>query len=137
MAEKLKTIKIIHLAICAGMIIAYYFIGDFSSLENFIIPEIDSSSMLYIIIPISFILLSHFLYKSQIKNIDSKLKVEEKIPLYQTASIIRLAFLEGAALLILFLKPDFILFGILIIAYMVSLRPTEHQFKKDMEITRF
>ena len=136
MAEKLKTIKIIHLAICAGMIIVYYFIGDFSSFEIFKIPEIDSSSMIYLTIPISSIFLSHFLYKSQIKNINSKLKIEEKIPHYQTASIIRLAVLEGAALLILFLKPDFILFGILIIIYMVSLKPTEHQFRKDFENTR-
>jgi hypothetical protein len=69
-------------------------------------------------------------------DIDKKLKTEEKIPYYQTASIIRLAILEGAAFLILFLKPDFLLFGILIILYIIFLRPTEQQFRRDFENTR-
>ena len=133
MTEKLKTIKIIHLAICAGIIIAYLIIGDLSTLENLNIP-MDSSSIIYLLIPISAFILSNFLYKSQIKNIDSKMKLEEKIPTYQTASIIRLAVLEGAAFLILFLIPDFLIFGILIILYIIFLRPTETQFRKDFEI---
>ena len=134
--EKLKTIKTIHLAICAGVIIAYFMIGDLSSLENLKMPSIDKASVIYLLIPISSIFLSNFLYKSQVNNIDSKLKLEEKIPFYQTASIIRLAVLEGAAFLILFLKPDFLIFGILIIVYIIFLRPTETQFRKDFENTR-
>ncbi len=136
MTEKLKTIKIIHLAICAGVIIAYFIIGDLSSLENLKMPSIDKASVIYLLIPISSIFLSNFLYKSQVNNIDSKLKLEEKIPFYQTASIIRLAVLEGAAFLILFLKPDFLIFGILIIVYIIFIRPTETQFRKDFENTR-
>ena len=136
MTEKLKTIKTIHLAICAGVIIAYFMIGDLSSLENLKMPSIDKASVIYLLIPISSIFLSNLLYKSQVNNIDSKLKLEEKIPFYQTASIIRLAVLEGAAFLILFLKPDFLIFGILIIIYIIFLRPTETQFRKDCENTR-
>ena len=136
MIEKLKTIKIIHLAISAGIIIVYFMIGDLSSLENFKISSIDETSIIYLLIPISSVFLSNFLYKSQINNIDSKLSLEEKIPFYQTASITRLAVLEGAAFLILILKPDFIIFGILIIVYIIFLRPTETQFRKDFENTR-
>ena len=69
-------------------------------------------------------------------SLDTRLKLEDKIPAYQTASIIRLAILEGAAFLILFLKPDFILFGILLILYIIFIRPTETQFRKDFETTR-
>ena len=136
MTEKLKTIKTIHLAICAGVIIAYFMIGDLSSLENLEMPIINKASVIYLLIPISSIFLSNLLYKSQVNNIDSKLELEEKIPFYQTASIIRLAILEGAAFLILFLKPDFLIFGILIIIYIIFLRPTETQFRKDCENTR-
>lgn len=135
MTEKLKTIKTIHLAICAGVIIAYFMIGDLSSLENLKMPIMDKASVIYLLIPVSSIFLSNLLYKSQVNNIDSKLKLEEKIPFYQTASIIRLAILEGAAFLILFLKPDFLIFGILIIVYIIFLRPTETQFRKDFENT--
>ena len=136
MTEKLKTIKIIHLAISAGIIIAYFIIGDLTSLEKFKIPSIDKESIIYLIIPVASVFLSNFLYKSQKNNIDSKLLLEEKIPFYQTASITRLAVLEGAAFLILILKPDFLIFGILIIVYIIYIRPTETQFREDFENTR-
>ncbi len=129
--EKLKTIKIIHFAICIGVIIAYFIVGNITSLESLKIPSIDSSSMVYVLIVVSSVFLSNFLYKSQVNNVDKKLKLEEKIPFYQTATIIRLAILEGVAFVILFLKPDFLLLGFLIILYMIYLRPTESQFRSD------
>ena len=121
MTEKIKTLQIIHLAVCAGTILAYFLLGELSieKLKN--IPVIDSSSIVYVFIPILAFVLSTFLFKSQLKQIDPKLKTEDKLPIYQTASIMRWAVLEGAAFLILFLKPDFILFGILIIIYLIFL----------------
>ncbi len=131
MTEKLKTIKIIHFAICIGVIIAYFIVGDLTSLENLKLPSIDLSSMMYILILISSVFLSNFLYKFQVNKVDKKLKLEEKTPFYQAATIIRLAILEGAAFIILFLKPEFILLGLLLIFYMIYLRPTENQFRND------
>ena len=133
MTEKFKIIKMTHLGICAGIIIFYFIFGDLYTLGNLKILTINSSSIIYIFIPISAFFLSNFLYKSQIKNIDSKLKLEEKIPSYLTATIIRLAILEVSAILILLLKPDFLIFGILIILYIIYLRPNENQFRRDFE----
>ena len=133
MTEKLKPIKIIHLGICAGVVIGYYIIGDINSVEDLKLPVIDTSSIIYLLIPVFAVLISNFLYKSQIKKVDTDLILEEKIPFYQTASITRLAVLEGAAFMILIIKPDFILFGILIILYILFLRPTEAQFKRDFQ----
>ncbi|MFH6994685.1 MFS transporter [Flavobacterium sp. FlaQc-48] len=132
MTEKIKTLQIIHLAICAGTILAYFFIGELSieKLKN--IPVIDSSSIVYVFIPVLAFVLSTFLFKSQLKQIDPKLKTEAKLPIYQAASIMRWAVLEGAAFLILFLKPDFVLFGILIIIYLIFLRPTEERINNDL-----
>ncbi|MEG0851233.1 MFS transporter [Flavobacterium plurextorum] len=132
MTEKIKTLQIIHLAVCAGTILAYFLLGELSieKLKN--IPVIDSSSIVYVFIPILAFVLSTFLFKSQLKQIDPKLKTEDKLPVYQTASIMRWAVLEGAAFLILFLKPDFILFGILIIIYLIFLRPTEERINNDL-----
>ena len=132
MTEKIKTLQIIHLAVCAETILAYFFLGELSieKLKN--IPVIDSSSIVYVFIPILAFVLSTFLFKSQLKQIDPKLKTEDKLPVYQTASIMRWAVLEGAAFLILFLKPDFILFGILIIIYLIFLRPTEERINNDL-----
>lgn len=131
MNEKIKTLQIIHLAICVGMIIAYYILGDLS-IEKLRIPVIDSSSLVYVAIPVVAFVLSSFLFKSQLKQIDPKLKLEEKLPIYQTASIMRWAVLEGAAFLILILKPEFILFGILILIYLIFLRPTAERIDNDL-----
>ncbi|OXA94311.1 MFS transporter [Flavobacterium oncorhynchi] len=132
MTQKIKTLQIIHLAVCAGTILVYFFLGELSieKLKN--IPSIDSSSIVYVFIPVLAFVLSTFLFKSQLKQIDPKLKTEDKLPVYQTASIMRWTVLEGAAFLILFLKPDFILFGLLIIIYLIFLRPTEERINTDL-----
>ena len=133
MIEKIKILKTIHLAICAGTIFAYLFTGQLS-LDKLKIPTIDSSSIIYIAIPIVAFVLSNFLFQSQLKQVDPKIELENKLPIYQTASIIRWAILEGAAFLILFLKPDFLLFGILILLYLVFLRPTQERIADDLKI---
>ncbi|MFD1604273.1 MFS transporter [Flavobacterium artemisiae] len=131
MTEKIKTLQIIHLAICAGTILVYFFVGEIS-IKTLKIPKIDSSSIIYALIPVFAFVLSTFLFKSQLKQIDPKLKLEDKLPIYQAASIMRWAVLEGAAFILLFLKPDFILFGILIIIYLIFLRPTEDRITNDL-----
>lgn len=132
MTQKIKTLQTIHLAICAGIIVAYFMIGNLS-METLKIKSIDSSEIIFVAIPILAFVLSNFLFKSQLKQANSKLKSEENLPIYQAASIIRWAILEGAAFLILFVSPDFQLFGILIIAYLVFLRPTEDRVNNDLQ----
>lgn len=131
MNEKIRILKVIHLAICAGTIIVYFILGQ-NSITNLKIPTIDSTSIVYLAIPILAFGLSNFLFKLRLKQIDPKLKPEEKLPLYQAASITRWAILEGSAFVILFLKPDFIAFGILIILYLIFLRPTEEKINNDL-----
>ncbi|MFH7000037.1 MFS transporter [Flavobacterium sp. FlaQc-57] len=132
MNEKIKTLQIIHLAVCAGTILVYFFVGELSIEKLKTIPSINSSSAIYLSIPVLAFVLSTFLFRSQLKQIDPKLKTEDKFPIYQTASITRWAILEGAAFLILFLKSDFVLFGVLIIVYLVFLRPTEERINNDL-----
>lgn len=130
MNEKIKVLQIIHLGICAGTIVAYLFVGDFS-VEILNVPSIDSSDLIYFAIPILALFLSSFLFKSQLKQVNAKLKPEDNLPIYQTASIIRWSVLEAAALLILFLKPELLVLGILMIIYLVSLRPTEDKIVSE------
>lgn len=132
MTQKIKTLQIIHLAICAGIIVAYFTLGNLS-LESLNSKSIDSSDIVFVAVPILAFFLSNFLFKSQLKQANPKLKPEENLPIYQTASIIRWAILEGAAFLILFLCPKFLLFGILIILYLAFLRPTEERTNNDLQ----
>jgi hypothetical protein len=124
MNAKIKVLQIIHLSICAGTVVAYLFVGELS-VKSLNIQSIDSSEILYFAIPILALFLSNFLFKSQLKQVDPNLKPEGNLTIYQTASIIRWTVLEGAALVILFLKQELLVLGILIIIYLVSLRPTE------------
>ena len=132
MTQKIKTLQIIHLAICLGVSLAYVFAGDIFTKE-FKFPNIDASSVVYAVVPTIAIRISNFLFKSQLKKIDSKKKLEENLPLYQSASIIRWAILEAAAIFVLFSNPDFVLFGVILIVYLISLRPTEDRIKTDLE----
>lgn len=133
MTEKIRTVKMIHLAICIGILVAYIVVGKLTSLEKFKIPNLNSSSILFLLIPMSSVVLGGVLYKYQVSKASVKAILEEKIPFYQTATIMRLAAIEAAVLLILFVKPDLILFGLLMIAIMFFLRPSEVQFRKDFD----
>lgn len=131
MKEKIKILKTIHLAICAGVILVYIFAGNIT-VESLKIPNIDSTSMIYLAIPILALILGNFLFKSQLRQIESDKKLEDSFPVYQTASIIRWAIIEGVAFAILFVKPDFVVFGVLLVAYLIYLMPNEERMKNDI-----
>lgn len=132
MKAKIKTIQTIHLAICIGVLLAYIFIGNLSSLEWFKLPILNGDSLVYLTILIMAYILSSFLYKGALKKINPRLLLEEKIAPYQTASIIRWAIIEGGAFIILFIKLDFILFGLALIIYLFLLRPTANKIEEDI-----
>lgn len=133
MKEKFRPIQIIHLSLIAGISIVYFMLGNLQSLDFLELPKITSSSFIYLLIPLGAIIVGHLLFKNQLANVQSKLTPEEKLGPYQTASIIRWALLEGAAFLILFLSPDLILIGLILIVYMAFLRPTLEGMQRDFQ----
>lgn len=133
MKEKLKTIQTIHIALVSGLILAYVFAGDLLHLKFFNFPEIETATIPYLVIPLGAIYMGNILYKKQLKSADKKLPLEDKIGMYQTASIIRWALVEGPAFLILFLAPEFILVGLILIVYLAFLRPSEDGMKRDFD----
>lgn len=133
MMHKIKSLQMIHLAICIGMLVAYIFVGEIT-MDTFKVPTIDSSALIYLLIPVLAVFLSNFLFNSQLKQIDKKANVEDMLPIYQTASIIRWAVLEGGAFIILFAQPNLIVFGILLIVYLIILRPTKEKMERDLDV---
>ena len=132
MKEKIKSLQIIHLAISLGVIAAYIFLLDKNVITNFKIPTIDSNSIIYVLIPVIAIALSNFMFKNTLGKMNSNLTIENKLGIYQTASVIRWAILEGAALMLLILKTDFFIFGIIIIVYLLTIRPTEDKVNNEL-----
>lgn len=136
MDQKIKTLKIIHLAITFGLIIIYFLLGDIMALKSFKVPAINTSSIVFLALPLIAVFASNFMFKNTLKQTKDIKKLEDKFSVYQTASIIRWAILEGAAFIILFLKKDFMLFGLLIILYLVFISPTLDKMKNDFESVR-
>ena len=132
MEQQLKVFKIIHLALIAGLILSYYFLGDLGNLTELTFPTVNSENYIYLFIPIAAFIVSNLLFKHFVSKIDNNLSVQQKLVSYQTASIIRWAILEGAAFLILLIYPEFLLFGILLIVYLALLIPTEARIKRDL-----
>lgn len=135
MKENIKTLQIIHLAITLGIVMAYIFIGNLDKyVLNFKMEYLKSEEIFYLFIPVLAIVVCNVLYKSMLSKITSSQSYESKFVIFRTASIIRWAILEGAAFAILFLKPHFSLFGLLLIVYLIFIRPTETSVKNDLNL---
>lgn len=132
MNKKIKPLKIIHLALCIGLSLAYIIIGNLTDLNNLSVPDIETDSLIYLAIPIVALFLSSFLYKNKIKEMNSQESVDKNLATYQTACILRWAIIEGAAFMLLFLKADFILFGVLLIVYLITLYPSKDRMEFEM-----
>ena len=133
MQEKLKPLKTIHIAVSLGVTFAYFLIGDLQNLDFLNIPEVDSTLYLYLLIPVVAVFLGNMLYRQQLKTASKEELLENKIGIYQTASIIRWAVLEGAAFLILFVKKELILIGLFLILYIFLLWPSLERMKSDFQ----
>ncbi|WP_141402464.1 MFS transporter [Sediminicola luteus] len=109
------------------LILAYMFGIDPARL-----PEIDGSNAVYLAIPFIALLVGQWLFKKLVNGVDPKLSFEDKLPTYTTAAIVRWAMLEGGALLLVILAPEFFLIGLLLILYMVWLRPTRFRIESEL-----
>ena len=134
MKEKMKTIKTIHIALVLGITMAYFILGNMQTLDFLKIPKMESSMFIYLLMPLASIILGNFLYKQQLKNANANLALEEKMGYYQTASLIRWAMIEGAAFFILLVKNELLIIGLILILYMVFLKPSEEAMKRDFQM---
>lgn len=132
MKEKLRILQIIHLALCVGLVLTYIFLGHLLSIESFKLPQMDASILMYLLIPALAILVSRFMFKTALNKIDPKWSMDEKLKHYLSACIISYAFIEAAAFLIIFLKPELLLVGVLLIMYLFLIRPTADKIHTDL-----
>ncbi|WP_299059789.1 MFS transporter [uncultured Polaribacter sp.] len=131
MDAKIKVLKIIHFALLAGLTLAYFIIGDLINLKS---PKLEDENLYYIFIPAIAVLVSNFVYKKSISKIDKKTTNDDKMVKYQSASIKRWAILEAGAFLILILKPELVLFGLLLLVYLLLVRPTKEKIENELDV---
>ncbi|MGD1840017.1 MAG: hypothetical protein ACFB0B_03850 [Thermonemataceae bacterium] len=133
MKEKIKVIKIIHLALVSGVTLIYVVLGNLHTFNFLRILKTESSAFTYLLVAVAAILLGNFLYKQQLKNTKDNLTLEEKVVPYQTALLTRWVILEGAAFIILFIEKEWLIIGLFLIVYMAFLRPSEERMKRDFQ----
>lgn len=134
MEQRIKTIQIIHAALCGGvlaMFLVLFFAAEAISID---INSMAVNSSFWIVfgVMVAALFLSHYLFFNNLKNADLKKPLEENFGIYQTAFIIRMAILEGAAMFIFIGGGEWKILGILLLVVMVFLFPTKDRIEKDI-----
>ena len=137
MEEKIKPIKFIHLALVLGVSAAYFFLGELNNLEFLDFGDWDSVSYAVLTLPIAVVFGMNIVYKNILKSADKSLPLEQKLGSYMTANIVRWALLEGVSMVLLILRPEMMLIGILCILYMAYLFPSVDRMNQDFEMLDF
>ncbi|WP_291136519.1 MFS transporter [Flavobacterium sp. UBA7663] len=136
----LKTLSIIHLALCSGVFI-FGFIMFSKTNSTEIILDDSNDTFKYIIPSVAIIafFLSNFLFKSQLNSISENAELKEKLVKYQSASIVKYAILEGTALFSIVIYNLTSNFLYLLIAsgmllYLILQRPTLSKIISDLDL---
>ncbi|MBK0380809.1 hypothetical protein [Mucilaginibacter segetis] len=134
-AQQLKTITIIHIALTVGQVL-FALISIFTT-EKIYINVTDTHDPFIYIVPVfavGSIIVSNILYHKKISNVVQVSTLSDKLAAYQTALIVRYAPLEAASL---FSIVSFMLTGILfllvvtslMIVYFIYLKPSAENIK--------
>ncbi len=136
----LKTLSIIHISLCAGLLLLAIFVyfknGDFTAGTN------RQDIFIYIvpIVAIAGYFLSQFVFKKQIDAISKEEKLSIKLGKYQIASLIKYSLLEGPGFLALMAyfwsgNALCLVIAIALIMYLFVQRPTAEKIKKELPLT--
>ena len=142
--NKLRTLQIIHLAYCIGPLLFTSVVLFINHPNQHLSFETISSDPLLIIAPlmaIFSIVVSQIVFNSLLSKINANLSssISNKFTQYQTAFIVKAAFLEGAALfnIVVFLMTSnllTILFTVACIIFLWFSRPTTEKISGDLNL---
>ena len=124
---KLKTLKTIHITLCSIFILSYIVGGNFS-VENISSLNVDINLFISVGVTIYSIFFGLFLYKINKKKFENN-KTSSRSDFEFTYHLIRYSLLTGGGWLILILTPNNLIFGLIILIYLISLAPKESKHK--------
>ncbi|WP_422107933.1 hypothetical protein [Winogradskyella sp.] len=102
----------------------------------------DTNDIFFYLVPILGMggpIASHFIFNNLLKAVHAKPTLKEKLVSYQSARIIRLALIEGPAILgiVIFMTTTnlfyLVISGVLLV-YMIFLRPTHSVIREDLNL---
>lgn len=127
MKEKFRVLIILYASLLAGIIIFAFFTG---SIDWNTILEISKAEMPYLLLPVVAIGLSEILYKNNMKQLETKSSVDERTAVYQSASVVRWAILEGSALVVIVLPNIPRINVLVIVAFYLIIFPRYWKFQQ-------
>ncbi len=136
----IKTMTILHYAYCIAIIV-FGTVTLFIT-ENTNINFADTEDLFFYLVPAAAIaapIFGNFIFKSLLKGIHQKTTLKEKLISYQSARLIRIAFLEAPALLgiVIFMITSnqfYLVISVVLLAYLILLRPTLSTIKEDLDL---
>ncbi|GAB0155573.1 hypothetical protein CHRYSEOSP005_08340 [Chryseobacterium sp. Alg-005] len=139
-ASSLKGINIIFFGLLLGMVAMGSMIYITNPTENFSFDFKNPLLILTLIMMITGVFVSGFLYNSLKSKIEKNDSLNSKISKIQQALLIRFALIEGPALLgiILYLKESnlaFLMLSAMMILYFITLKPSKSKLADDMDLT--
>lgn len=135
-----EILSIIHIVLCAGLILFAFFVylknSEFTARMN-------QQDILIYIVPIvaaAGYFLSQLVFKKQIASISREEKLSVKLGKYQIASLIKYALLEGPGILALMAyfwsgNALYLVTGLALIVYLFVQRPKAERIKKELPLT--
>ena len=130
--------SVIHAALLAGQLLfvivvfaispkVYFNVSDTTDVFVFIVP----------LLAVAGFMCGYVLFRRQLKELQDKNSLGEKMVAYQTALIIRFALLEGPSLfgVVAFMQTEnlfFLVISALLMLYFFSLRPTKDKMEMDL-----
>lgn len=137
---KVRILQIIHLALTMGVIL---FIGVIYINYPNLVLEYNFNNPIFLLVlfmSITSIIVSNKIYLKKITSIDQNISPQEKFPKYQEAMIIRLAIIEGTAMLnvgssIYFQNLIYLVLALAMVLTMIYHFPSELKIKNDLKLT--
>lgn len=127
MKEKFRVFIIIYAALLSGIIVMAFLTGAIDFETNFRLSE---EELPWLFLPVAAITLSQFLYRNTMKQLKTKTDEDDRIAVYQTASIIRWAILEGAAIVCIVLPGIPAINVLIMVAFYLLVCPRYWRFQQ-------
>lgn len=135
----LKSIQIMHVFLCLGVVFVGIFLGDFSAEEWRLEAGNNNELMLIVGLPVVAMVIGQVIFNKQIEDANTLESFEEQLQAYQSAHIIRIALLEGVAMFIAVytqfsgeLVP--LMMFLILIGRMGFLFPTKARIEKELKL---
>jgi len=136
----LKTLGLLHIALCAGIGLFAAFVILQS--EGFKVASDQSSPFIYIVPLIAMLgyFGNTFIYKNLIQNLPREEDLRKKLQRYQIANIIKYALIEGPAFLALgiyYIEQNalYLVIAICLLIYLIVQKPSFEKLKNELKLS--